>query len=361
MAWQQATLPVRLGGFVLTSVKSIAACAFLASWVEAIDALPKRFPDLRVDLDLLLKGSSGSATGPTLKSLIPSNELFEYLPASGKLQKRLSNDLFESMSRDTVKSTRDAARIHSLHGAGAGAWVNAVTTSMCFALDSCVYRLASYLRLGLPVCSLEWLSSCQCGAVLDDSGYHLLTCKVGGGPVWSHESIANVWADCLSELHIPHRREPRHRYSNSDNRPDIIALDTSSGMSIDLDISLAHPWSSEVFPSSSKVDGLALKRREEKKKIKYQDERLPTGNQIIFKPLVIEHFCRWGDEGDQYLRSLGSQSFDKNGRHNSAQFMYHWRKRFSIQLQQCNARVIQCKMSSLGCRVHAKTSRFHLQ
>ena len=79
------------------------------------------------------------------------------------------------MSRDTVKSTRDAARICSLHGAGpgAGAWVNAVPTSMCFALDSCVYCLASYLRLGLPVRSLEFLNLCQCEAVLDDSGYHL--------------------------------------------------------------------------------------------------------------------------------------------------------------------------------------------
>ena len=173
LAWQQATLPVRLGGFGLISVKSIAACAFLASWFEAIDALPKRFPDLRVDLDLLLKGSSGSATGATLNSLIPSNELSENKPASGKLQKRLPNDLFESMSRDTVKSTRDAARIRSLHDAGAGAWVNAIPTSICFALDSCVYRLTSHLRLGLPVCCLEWLSSCQCGAVLDDRGYNL--------------------------------------------------------------------------------------------------------------------------------------------------------------------------------------------
>ena len=149
------------------------------------------------------------------------------------------------------------------------------------------------------------------------------------------------------------------RRKETDRQTD--RLDTSSGTSIDLDISLAHPWSSEVFPSSSKVDGLASKRREERKKIKYQDERLPTGNQIIFKPLVIEHFGRWGDEGDQYLRSLGSQSFDKNGRRNSAQFMDHWRKKFSIQLQRCNARVIQRKMSSLGCRVHAKTTRFHLQ
>ena len=99
-----------------------------------------------------------------------------------------------------------------------------------------------------------------------------------GGPVWSHESIANVWADCLSELHIPHSREPRHRYSNSDDRPDIVTLNTFSGMRIDLDISLARACSSEVFPSSSKIDGLALKCREEKKKssIKTKGYQLAT-------------------------------------------------------------------------------------
>ena len=109
------------------------------------------------------------------------NELTEYLPASGKLQKRLSNDLFESMSCGKVKSTRDAARIDSLHGKGASVWVNTVSTSTCFALDSCVYRLASYLRLGLPFCCLEWLSSCQCGAVHDDSGYRVSPFNMQGG------------------------------------------------------------------------------------------------------------------------------------------------------------------------------------
>ena len=145
MTWH-SNKPLYQSGIGLTSVKSIAACAFLASWVEAIDALPKRFPHLRADLDLLQKGSSRTATSTTLKSLSPSNDLSEYLPASGKLQKRKSNDLFESMFCDTVKSTRDAARIRSLHGKGAGAWVNAVPTSMCFALDSYIYCLVSYLR-----------------------------------------------------------------------------------------------------------------------------------------------------------------------------------------------------------------------
>ena len=115
------------------------------------------------------------------------------------------------------------------------------------------------------VCSSEWLRSCECGAALDDTAYHLLSCKFGGGPIWCHESISEVWMDCLRELHLPCRREPRHQYSNSEDRPDIVSLDPSSGLGIDLNISLAHPWSGEVFPSSAKIDGAAAKRREEKK------------------------------------------------------------------------------------------------
>ena len=79
-------------------------------------------------------------------------------------------------------------------------------------------------------------------------------------------------------------------------------------MSIDLDISLAHPWSSEVFPSSSKIDGLASKRREEKKKNQVSRRKATNWQPNNLEALVIEHFGRWGDEEEQYFRTLGSQS-----------------------------------------------------
>ena len=132
---------------------------------------------------------------------------------------------------------------------------------------------------------------------MEDTGCHLLSCKFGGGPIWCHESIAEVWADCLRELRLPCRKEPRHRYSNSEDRPNIVSLDSSSGLGIDLDISLAHPWSGEVFPSSAKIDCPAAKCREEKKNSKYKGQRLPDGEQVILKPLILEHFGRWGEEG----------------------------------------------------------------
>ena len=110
-----------------------------------------------------------------------------------------------------------------------------------FALNSCDFRLVFFLRLGLPIAFSSWTTTCNCGALIDDSGYHLLTCKTGGGPVWSHESISAVWSDCFRGLHIHHRREPRSHYTTTDNRPDIVFFDSDIGNNVDLDISLAHP------------------------------------------------------------------------------------------------------------------------
>ena len=146
----------------------------------------------------------------------------------------------------------------------------------------------------MPISVSEWITDCNCGASLDDSGYHLLTCKTGGGPVWSHESVASVWSDCLKNLNIPHRREPQHRYMTSENRPDIVVFDSQRGANIELDVALAHPWSSDIFPKSSDVDGAAAKRREDRKEDKYKKERLPGGSQVNMIPLVMEHFGRWG-------------------------------------------------------------------
>ena len=49
------------------------------------------------------------------------------------------------------------------------------------------------MRLGFPIPFPEWVNKCDCGRPLDVDGFdadafHLLTCKTGGGPVWSHDS-----------------------------------------------------------------------------------------------------------------------------------------------------------------------------
>ena len=151
-----------------------------------------------------------------------------------------------------------------------------------------------------------------------------------------------------------HRREPRHCYSNSNDKPDIVAFDPNKSRNVDLDIALAHPWSSDIFSRSSESDGAAAERREERKKAKYAKENLPGGSTVSFVPLVIEHFGRWSEMGKNFLErlakksrdELGRPNADELGRPNAAEFLYIWRKRFTTQLQKCNAKVIMRNLSS---------------
>ena len=133
----------------------------------------------------------------------------------------------------------------------------------------------------------DWVKVCDCGRDLDQRRYHLLTCKYGGGPVWAHNSILDVWSECLSDVHIPHQKEPRHQYTNSDNRPDITLFDSETGQNLDVDVSLAHPWSQDILKRARREDGYAARTREEKKMHKYAGQFLPCGSSSKCVPLVF--------------------------------------------------------------------------
>ena len=57
------------------------------------------------------------------------------------------------------------------------------------------------------------------------------------------------------------QKEPKDRYATSDSRPDIVVFDTGIGSNVELDIALAHPWSSDIFPMSATMERAATARR----------------------------------------------------------------------------------------------------
>ena len=81
---------------------------------------------------------------------------------------------------------------------------------------------------------------------------------------------------------------------------------------------------------------------------KYRKVRLPGESMVKVTPLVLEHFGKWG-EGKKLLQKLSKHSLDEIGRPNAPEFIDYWRKRFSVQLQKCNAKVLLKKSSAL-CR-----------
>ena len=102
---------------------------------------------------------------------------------------------------ENATSLQDGARLRSLQGKGAGSWLSAIPTSGKFALKPSEFWLAAYLRLGLPSPFCDNIQTCDCGrATGDSSGYYQITCKTGGGPVWSHDSIMSVWSESLNDL-----------------------------------------------------------------------------------------------------------------------------------------------------------------
>ncbi len=353
--WAQASLPIRVGGFGMTPLVSLSQCAFVSSWAHSIKELPNYFSSLNQILHNVVHGDHGDpqrgSIAQALREAVPSDkQLEDMLRNKSKLQRKLTQDLASTAITDMIMISscdREAARLRSLQGKGAGAWINTIPTSQKLALESRDFRLAACMRLGLSMPFKGYIQRCDCGVSLDGSGYHFLTCKWGGGPVWSHESIATVWADCLRDLHIHHRREPRNRYSNSNDRPDISVFDCGSGSNVDLDISLAHPWSSEIVSSAAHTDGAAALKREEKKLTKYYKQLLPGGESFTIVPLVLEHFGRWGKESECYLQQLSLRSTDDLGRLNRAEFLLQWRQRISVQLQKCNAKVIYRKVEGV--------------
>ena len=70
--------------------------------------------------------------------------------------------------------------------------------------------------------------------------------------------------------------------------------DSDTAYNIDLDISLAHPWSSDMFPTSAGVDGAAADRRADRKRAKYNKQQLLGGSIVSTIPLVMESFGAWG-------------------------------------------------------------------
>ena len=278
----------------------------------SLNELPIRFPSLEPLITQIISGlqpiKPGSLSNAIRSALPDAYSLLDISAQPERLQHKLSAEKANQTATKFLENTttlRDAARVCSLQGKGAGSWISAIPTSGKFALSTCEDHLAAFWRLSLPLPSNDEIQACDCGKPIhDSSGYHQITCKTGGEPVWTHNSIMSVWSECLASLQIHHRKEPTGRNSTSESRPDISVFDTEAGSIVELDIALAYPRSSNIFPLSATIDGAAASRQEDRKKARYGKETYPGG----MIPLVLEHYGRWGKNAESYLNTLSKRS-----------------------------------------------------
>ena len=150
------------------------------------------------------------------------------------------------------------------------------------------YRIASFPRLGLSLPFSDLISKCECRQQSDDTGYHLLTCKLGGGAVWQHDWIVSGWSELLRKLHVPCQTEPKGRYLNNEDRPDITAFNINSGVNFDLDIAMAHPFSKDIVKRASEETVMQQKRERAEK-----DCQVPESDYINRRSSKVCSFGLW--------------------------------------------------------------------
>ena len=133
--------------------------------------------------------------GYSLQQALPSQFTLSSLLSTNKVQQKLTSQSVKSeiQSRiDTTASVREAAHLRSLQGKGSGAWLQAIPSSCKFALEPKQFQLAAYMRLGIHMPIAKWMVKCDCRKPLDGDGCHLITCKYGGGPVWTQHNSSNI-------------------------------------------------------------------------------------------------------------------------------------------------------------------------
>ena len=73
--------------------------------------------------------------------------------------------------------------------------------------------------------------------------------------MWSHNCMISIWADCLSQLHVPYYIKPKDHYTNSSGRPDTYVAESFCMPEAELDSALSHPLSKDILSRADYIDG----------------------------------------------------------------------------------------------------------
>ena len=210
----QAQLRLSQGGLGLSSAQVTSHCAYLASWASTFDQLPSRLLQFRSDsLGLSFEPTPAFMSGevnsvheflcnncPEVAKLYPTWESVLLKPA--KLQKKLSHLLSREDYGNLMAAVdqRSKARILSASSSEAGVWLDTIPAERQLSFTNAEFQTAVALRLGVPIPLLREVRQCTCGAQPDAEGYHLITCRQGGGATRRHDAITYAWVSMLRSV-----------------------------------------------------------------------------------------------------------------------------------------------------------------
>ena len=122
--------------------------------------------------------------------------------------KSLKNDHYQKILDEVSSQIQDESKAKALEASqekGASSWLNVLPLkSLNYSLDKDSFRVALFIRYGLPIKRLP--SICVCGSKF--SVEHALNCKKGGFITSRHNELRQITAEFLKEVCLDVEEEP---------------------------------------------------------------------------------------------------------------------------------------------------------
>lgn len=239
----------------------------------------------------------------------------------------------------------DQARLRSVAGVGAGAWLGVIpSVGLNQVFDSRQFTTLVRWWLGMSV--YDDVSACpSCGEALDRLGYHALTCRTGGSLGVRHNALREVVMHYCKLAGINATREAPGLLPNSSDRPADVLLPKNifikgynPSFPTCLDFAVTHPQQTVTLIRAGVESGSAAARYEEAVKLpRYLQEC--AANALDFIPMVVETFGTWGKLADPVLSFIArAAAFNsKNDEDKTESFL---RAALSVTLMRYNANTL---------------------
>ncbi|XP_069948689.1 uncharacterized protein [Cherax quadricarinatus] len=316
--WDQATLPVRLGGIGVRKATHVALPAFLSSCLASSALVEKIVPERLRDV---VGAQDPRFTEAAIRWDTLTDSSSRPTPPKEHKQSHWDKPIMEKIANTMLSnaSGKGKALLLAVKAPHSGDFLLAVpNSSLGTRLDPQAIRIGVTLRLAAPILTEH---RCICGrGTADQFGLHGLVCHTAEGKYARHEEVNDIITRSLATARCPAQREPQvQRSDRSQKRPDgATMLPWKDGKQIAWDYKCAATLADTYLPYSVVEGGGAASHRETQKIRKYED--LPSCYNFI--PIGSETLGAWGKCALKFLIELGEKLIIETKDHRATSFLF---------------------------------------
>ena len=336
--WQQAKLPVSLGGMGLRAAEDHAPVAHAASLLAAQPLLQKLLgTDGQDNQTPVLAPNILAALTVTMGEEAKEEELV------GLAQRHLGAKVDKEQERKRLElveegDTEEMARLKSLTLPHSGDWLNVVPSSaLGLHLRPQEFVMVARYRLGLTLYSQE--GPCpSCHRFSDAQGNHAMCCGSGGERISRHNHLRDHLHDTAVAAGLGPVREVRFLIPGEDSRPaDVLLPHWIAGQDAALDVTVVNPCQTATVIGAATTAGHALNHAYARKMRGTADACQQQG--VTFLPIVVESFGGWHEAAVREVERLGAALARQSGQEEDEAVRHLWGK-LGMLLQRGNAAIL---------------------